>query len=116
MDAKLRQEIEARLELPQEMLLLELAGAAGLGASPPTPSDGQAIFRNWSRKVQAEVCRDPEVRRLHGVLGHKRMELACVIAECLIQKFTGIPAATIAILLMREGLAGFCSVHWGQSA
>lgn len=105
-------QVAALIDLDRDALLARLAEEVALGVSPLDPDRKRSIARAWMdaqrERLRLMICRDPGVTALRETATDARIELAAAVAD-LVASVTGkMPAATVAVLLVRAGLDDLC--------
>ena len=95
-----------------------LESAPGLGAKPPSVKKLIEIARQWlsDERVRLEktVCRNKCIRDTVEADFSARQKLIQVLIDSLSAAYTKLPLATIAELLVRDGVKRFCRTIWAM--
>jgi len=93
----------------------ELYAVLGVYGSNVGPRDAvQAGIRTYDAMQKAlteKICFSPELRLLVED-GHRNLELAAAVSDLVAGITHHVPAATVAALMVRRGLADFCQGYW----
>jgi hypothetical protein len=108
-----REEISALVDLDEDALLVRLAGEVVLGVGPLDPNRKRSIARSWMEaqrdRLRSAVCGSAQIEVLRQSASDERIETAAAVAD-LVAAVTGkLPAATVAMLLVRTGLDSLCA-------
>jgi hypothetical protein len=100
------------ISLDEDALLERLADEVTLGVGPVDPSGKRAIARAWMdaqrQRLRRALCHKPQIETLRVSASSDSLNLAAAVAD-LIASITGtLPAATVAMLLVRTGLDRLC--------
>lgn len=69
---------------------------------------GKAWLKLRREEIKQIVCSDEVHQVVNGKEHKSELELAVLIANMIAVKLTAIPAGTLAVILVREGLTSFC--------
>lgn len=99
--------------LSEEELLVEL-GDAGFEAFPRDPlTRGREIYATLRATLKQTICMDGRVRRLcDGEF--REAEVFAALADLVASQTHGVPAATLSMLLLRDGLPKLCAETWSE--
>lgn len=101
----------ALLDAPRDDLLIEL-GVIGHEALPRDAlRRGREVYATLRVSLAESICVDPRVRELERE--GRRVELLAVLADTVAGLVDTVPVATLAVLLVRDGLSSLCADHWG---
>jgi hypothetical protein len=108
-----RQTFALLLELTEDALLARLADEVALGVGPLDPARKRAIAKAWldaqRDRLRDAVCGDPRVQAIRTGEAGDLVELAAAVSD-LVASVTGkLPAATVAMLLVKQGLGQLCA-------
>jgi hypothetical protein len=108
-----REQVASLVGLDEDALLVRLADEVVLGVGPLDPDRKRMIARAWvdaqRERLRSAICANPRIRQLHETASEDILELAAAVAD-LVASITGnLPAATLAVLLVRTGLGGLCA-------
>jgi hypothetical protein len=93
-------------------LLIEL-GQWGFEASPrDVLTRGQELYATLRGSLKTAICVNPRMRRLANDDTH-RPEIAAALADLIASQVHGVPAATLAVLFIKDGLSDLCGDVWG---
>ena len=99
----------------EDQLLADLGASAGRGFGP---SDlirgGREIFDNCWSAVERVICTSEKLRALQKVSAGDGSEVASAIIDLIAGLLHGIPAATVAVLIVKRGLPHLCRTYWDE--
>jgi hypothetical protein len=111
------EDIEKALAKTDEELYVDLGTLPFKGAAGADPAKrGRELYGNVKRKLVGLVCEAPQVRALHGLAGTGEAKIAVVIADVILAHVAGVSPASIAVLMVREGLDIVCRENWKADA
>lgn len=91
-----------------------------LGAKLPSLSalaeNGKKWILNERAKLQEAICRNNKIQEMLKDKASLRAKLIRTIADVVCAIYTYVPCATIAELVVRDGLPQFCCDIWEQQA
>lgn len=107
-------EIKRLMALPEDALLKEL----GSGAHGAFPQDaiarGSRVLARLRDAAQQAICSNAKIREISQ--DGDKVALAGAIADLLATQFDVTPAATVSVLIVRSGVANYCSAVWGSGS
>ena len=102
-----------------EELYQELGAALSPShAFPPSPDRLVQIGRTWLDKkreaLAGSLCKDPKLRALAATdpKTQENAALVAALADLVATAVAGVPAMTVAVLLVRRGLQELCANSW----
>ncbi len=111
--------IEQQLALGRDELLQRLGKhLTPVSVLPRSPSELRAIALRWIEErraqLQAAVCGSEEIRALSksAQANERRVILATMIADTIAASIVGVPAITLAVLIVQEGVETLCGSDW----
>ncbi|GAA2282505.1 hypothetical protein GCM10010430_80420 [Kitasatospora cystarginea] len=100
------------MTLSDDDLLTEL----GLSAHGSFPQDalnrGARILVRLQEAARQAICGSEKIKKI--TQDDDKIALTGAIADLLASQFGVVPAATVAVLIVRSGVASYCSVPWGH--
>lgn len=110
---------ELLLAATDDELLAELGASLAPRSAFPKPRKALIelavgwLAANSSRLAEA-ICRTERIRDLasQDPQAHERAVLAAAVSDVLLHECSGLPVATIAVLVVRQGLHAMCARHW----
>jgi hypothetical protein len=75
---------------------------------------GRERYKAISKRTRSAVCNSPVVRKIWATeKGNRRAQLVCAIADVIASiVHGGVPAFTVAALIVKEGVDKFCESEW----
>ncbi|WP_224277365.1 hypothetical protein [Streptomyces sp. LS1784] len=109
-----REAIERLMALPEDALLKEL-GSSAHGAFPQDAlARGAQIFARLQEAARQAICTNTAIQKV--CQSGDQVALIGAITDLLATQFDVTPAGTVAVLLVRSGVANYCRVYWGPDA
>ncbi|MGW8890075.1 hypothetical protein [Streptomyces sp. NPDC055749] len=113
-DAIERDEIERLMTLADDDLLKEL-GSAAHGAFPQDALNrGTRVLARWMDATRQALCQSAKIKKV--TQDGDKVATAGAIADLLASQFGVVPAATVAVLIVRSGMTSYCAVYWAPEA
>lgn len=92
-------------------LLTEL-GQVGFEITPRDAlARGTAVYETMRSSLRTAICGNEGIRDLARD-GNRAPEIAAALHDLLATLTHGVPAATLAVLLVKDGLSNFCAEDW----
>ena len=92
-------------------LLTEL-GQVGFEITPRDAlARGAAVYETMRSSLRTAICGDEGIRDVARD-GNRTLEIAAALHDLLVPLTHGAPAATLAVLLVKDGLSSFCAKDW----
>ncbi len=114
-----RNEIARLLSTDREVILCELGALlATPGVVPHQPSKLKSIAQQWLSEKKEDLrvllCKNDRIRMLVNKANthERRVTLATAVADLIAASIIGLPPATVAVLLVLEGLDTLCGTIW----
>jgi hypothetical protein len=108
-----RAAVEPLLNLSEADLLVRLADDVALGVGPLDPDRKRSIARAWldaqREALRDAVCGNARIRLLRETAADDSVELAAAVADLVAGVSGKLPAATVAVLMLKVGLDGYCA-------
>lgn len=105
--------LELLFKFSEDQLYEQLGRQSGRGFGPTNLiRAGQEIFENSWAVVSNIVCSSERVMELYRFADGSGAEVAAAIADCIVGCLQGIPAATVAVLIVKRGLPKLCPAPW----
>jgi hypothetical protein len=106
-------------KLSDEKILKELGGAI-LASEPSSlrarPADLVGLARQWIAaergRLQQAICANISLRKLAEAEPTARLKMARLIIDTISALYFYLPAATLAEILLRDGIKDLCSSQW----
>jgi len=106
-------QVAALIDLDRDALLVRLADEVALGVGPLDADRKRSIARAWMdaqrERLRLAICGDPGIEALRETASDGRIELSAAVADLVASVTDALPAATVAVLLVRAGLDDLCS-------
>ncbi|MFD9807679.1 hypothetical protein ACFWZZ_10520 [[Kitasatospora] papulosa] len=109
-----REELERLMALPEDALLKELGSSAHGSFPQDALARGARIFARLQDATQQAICTNTSIQKI--CQSGDRVALAGAITDLLATQFHITPAGTVAVLLVRSGVANYCQAYWGPDA
>jgi hypothetical protein len=99
------------LERRREELLIEL-GTIGFEAVPRDPIErGRQVYETLRQSLRDKICTNQQLRRM-AELDDPTPQVLAALTDLVASVTHGLPAATLAALLIQDGLPAYCRDRW----
>jgi hypothetical protein len=104
--------IRELLALDEDELLVDLADKVVIGVGPLDPARKRTVARAWLEaqvdRLRDAICSDPGVQALRKNDQRDLLDLAVAVTDLVAGIVGAVPAATVSVLLVRQGLERLC--------
>ncbi len=110
--ADLSQQLDAIFRRSEEENLSDLAIDGFKGAvGEDLVRRGKEIYASLKSKLRTTICGNDKVLAALRNPGYDRVLLAAAIVDAISGYLTGVAAANVAVLLVKEGIAAYCNLE-----
>jgi hypothetical protein len=113
--------VQRLMEASEEDLYATIGEIAARSASPRQRQQLSAIGKGWFDAARNElsriVCSNERLKRISAqdVPTHELVVAVCGTLDLGVHILGGVPAVTVAVLIVRLGLHQFCATQWSHS-
>lgn len=114
-NAELYAEIETKLDWTTDQLETDIGRSASKAAIlPDYIMKGREIYTAVTDNLQDAICSDQDIISAYrATTTHEdKVLLISAIVDCISGYITGISPATVAVLLFKQGIGGYCKDRW----
>jgi hypothetical protein len=99
------------IDLPRDELLAQL----GTDVFEATPRDavtrGKEMYATIRVALRDVICSNPSIHEL-AIESEKGPEIVAALVDLISSQVHGVPAATLAVLMFKDGIPKLCADQW----